>query len=174
MMLYNYQYLGDSTVKNSYGINGELSAPSIDIISEILSKNLHTKDIVTEIKNVFYKVEMNSEHNSATIYLCMTTSRTTITLCSCIISAVEYNCGVLHLANVKTFVQRSSLGSIFMREIICWARRAGYTLILCNTAGRYQNIAAGSFFRNLGFKPFGRKYKNKRSGNTNVWLAYHV
>lgn len=175
MMFYNYHSLGDAASMTPHGFRGCLSAPTVEEVSTILKSNIHTKGYADTVAKVYFQVTFTNDTSRAYIQLMIMLANTRIQcLSSCYLNTVEYNCGVLHISNLSTMIPRVGFGKMLLKEIIHWMDHAGYTLLIGNTAGKWQNLQAGGFFRSQGFKPFGRKYKNKRSGNTNVWFALHI
>lgn len=172
MMFYNYHTMHDSKQKES-SFFGLLTAPFIDNVKPVIENQVHLSS--WEGATCFFSVKKNHDIDHAFIKLVVQAKDGYIVdLGGVELCTVNFNCGVIHLSNLFSNFRRKGFGTLILKEVIHWAERAGYTLIICNTAGLWQNRAAGKLFKHVGFKAFGRKYKNKRSNNTNVWLAYKM
>jgi len=99
------------------------------------------------------------------------TDQKVLTLGSVCLSTTQYNCGSLHISNLNTEFPGKGIASFILREVLKYCYLAGYSFIFMNTAGVWQNEVGKYFFeRKFGFKPMKRLvYRNKRSGNNNVW-----
>ncbi len=178
MQFYSALTLADHRHPHEGGYPGYLHAPTVEEIKTLLSKTSLAKHYkLDEIIDCRYEVIFTkTKYTSAQISLVITLKHPTmsqglnLSLCAANLATVENNCGALHLSGLSVPNQRSGIGSLFLRDIMKWCYKVGYTMICCNTAGKQQNDQALPFFKKHGFLQMGKSYVNARSGNINVWL----
>jgi len=86
------------------------------------------------------------------------------------LAVTQYNCGSVHLSNLYTSDGHGSgLAWEFLKLAEEWCIYAGYTMLFGNVAGSYQCSLIPKF-EQAGYTKMGESYKNKRTGNVNVWL----
>ncbi len=180
MIFYNGHNLCDvDAYKNPYNEEGGLLTPptpeELNLATErIKAKRLTCYYKVSEYKNFKYTVHTSKDGTCAQIWLQGDTPKANqYTLAHCTLNTVEHNCGALHISYVNGHVP--GFAKILLDRVIYWAGRAGYTIILGNTAGSDQNRQALPWFKkHFGAVEFGTHYKNKRSGNINIWFSIPV
>ncbi len=157
--------------------NGWMKVPQFD--EAVLSK---LKEVyrASDIIRFYYRVEMMYDNTKAAVKLCMDykirdrKESVTVQLASIYLNTVEANCSAVHISVLRTHVTGFKFGTTLLREVLRWAKRAGYTFIHGNLAGDYQLKFAGPVFFNMGAKKMGKKYKNPRSGNINQWFYFNL
>ena len=178
-MFYNIVYLCDSrNYTNKYsGVTGQLVAPDIKDVKREWERFEKDTGIKAKLHNLFFTVDTNDDQTSTTILLEATYTYSSedfiknLHLSSATINTVMNNCGTIQITNVTNNGYPQGWAHFLVEEIIRWAKYAGYTNIIGNTAGQYQNKKALPWFKKkFGAVEWGPPYINKRSGNTNVWF----
>jgi hypothetical protein len=174
-MLYQDVYLADSnSYKNPYnGHSGKLVAPTYEELERAMATVLSQfgTDWIPAKAPVF---GVNREVNGAAIwlevYVAKGTQTETVTVASLQINCIANNCGTLQITNINGLYK--GFAKFLVAAVINWAKFAGYTNLIGNTAGTYQNGYPLTWLRNkFGALDWGTPYKNARSGNVNVWFT---
>jgi len=178
MQLYEIHTLADSNHPDPYGYPGYLKCPPVNSIN--FSKVNSDSDLGYYLKHLNleslrFKVNKTSTFEGATIKLILNFKKKTnkeefiYVLGSIKLSAINHNCGSVHISNLNSMIPNLGIGKLLLEEVENWCRTVGYTMLFGNTAGS-QNKYALPFFEKFGYKRMGEPYKNVRSGNTNIWF----
>ena len=156
MQFYSELNLRDSNVLHPRGWEGWLVAPEIKL---------------KDVGNLKFTVQTPFE-GSAHVFLMGIKKSTYIsrTLGQISLSTIPSNCGTIQINNLLSYYPRQGIGTGIMRAILNFARQAGYSMIIFNTAGPEQNELAGKqFFEKIFKAEVITTFKNIRSGNMNVF-----
>ena len=185
-MFYSMAYLIDSKeYYNKYNdTSGQLSAPNITAVAkqwERVVKYYTGIDIriasgELSLTKLHFSVKTDNKdcHARISLVVSFTNSDSKIkeelVLSQATINTIQNNCGTIQITDV-TNCGFPGWGHYVVEEIIRWAKFAGYTNIIGNTAGPNQNGKPLTWFKKkFGAVEFGPHYINKRSKNTNIWF----
>lgn len=166
-----------------YGRTGCFTLPNIEEFAKTLDKTnrnyyKHFEQLDKNWKDhIDFKFSFNNVQNIVTISICIMRGEEAIyTLARVTLSTIDSNCGSLLISNLQSELRGTKIGSWLLEQVISYARRADYSLLLLNTAGTYQNpLGKYIFQKKYGFSPIkDLVYINKRSGNVNVWYKKYL
>jgi len=177
MQFYSQLALADSKFKDIRGWQGVLVAPEpgeIKLTERTLGwTNKEKVPKQTKLEYTTYFPHEGEVHLtlSATIpYPIKEVPSQKVTLGSVTLSCVNSNCGTLHMSYLNSCFLKLGIGTSIMKQVLNFAQQAGYTMLLFNTANDFQNKQAGVDFFEKHFEAQQiTTFKNKRSGNVNVF-----
>lgn len=124
-----------------------------------------------------YYFSMNQHNSLCTIQLQGTTKcGYLLNLARVTISTVDSNCGTIIISNLCSDFIGAGFGTLLLQQTLKYLQRAGYSFLLLNTAGKWQNDLGKKLFQEkFGFYPMKNNvYINKRSGNVNLWYFKYL
>lgn len=132
-----------------------------------------TKKAPAPINAYRYDFHISPRSDQCTIQLIgyNTSTGATLILATITIQTINANCGSIIISNLSSEFTGCGFGKALLRETLRYLEEAGYSFLLLNTAGRYQNpIGTKLFQKQFGFHPLKNQvYVNKRSANANIW-----
>lgn len=132
-----------------------------------------TKKDTNQINAYRYDFHISPRSDQCTIQLIgyNTSTGANLIFAAITIQTVNANCGSIIISNLHSEFPGCGFGKALLQETLRYLEEAGYSFLLLNTAGRYQNpIGTALFQKQFGFHPLKNQvYVNKRSGNANIW-----
>jgi hypothetical protein len=132
----------------------------------------------TFVSKLQYHFNYHEINKQVTISICGNTSESysSPTFASITLSTVNYNCGAVQISNLISEIGGCGIGKFLLEQVLKFLEEAGYSFVLMNTAGGYQNKLGKAFFeKKFGFIPMKDFcYVNQRSGNVNVWYCKYL
>lgn len=177
MQFYSQLALADSKFENHRGWRGVLVAPEpgeIKLTEQMLgwtdSKKV-PKQTKLEYTTYFpHEGEVVLTLSATITYPNKEFPPQKVNLGSVTLSCVNSNCGTLHMSFLNSCYPKLGIGTSIMNQVLNFAQQAGYTMLLFNTAGMFQNKFIGVEFFEKHFKAEKiTEFQNKRSGNLNVF-----
>lgn len=181
---YASHFLYDPSYKDRYGNKGNIVPPSFEEVKKLIKQvnipyydhYFSGKNKEITVDNIKTEVNLRCEGTQAIVSFCAYKGASKyITLCSVTLSTIDSNCGSILISNLRSDFRGTRLATTLFEQILKYCELAGYSYLLLNTAGGYQNTFGKHYFqKRYGFNPVGNPYVNKRSRNVNIWYEKHL